>query len=195
MAILYLLLGYLKLPRKFITGLNSWAAANVCRRRSVTQTLRVWTVVPKDQRRIFFSAVKHNNHRNAHQRLPSLICVSQQSSWLTQMSRRLCLRPQFAEDCGHVSYQTVIDQISDCTDDHCGKIFLSGLKGYPRSMSQVEYSASEQRLWKRVINTTSQSSCPFRRWEKKKQPSCDELIHGGGDANQFPFRWHSRGDG
>lgn len=104
MAILYLLLGYLKLPRKFITGLNSWAAAKVCRRRSVTQTLRVWTVVPKDQRRIFSSAVKHNNYRNAHQQLPSLICVSQQSSWLTQMSSRLCLRPQFAEDCGHIRH-------------------------------------------------------------------------------------------
>lgn len=85
MATLYLQHGYLKLARKFITGPTAEQRPGcvggevLLKYRGGCERL-CW----KTSTRIFFSAVKPN-YRNAHRQLPSLVCVSQQCSRITQM--------------------------------------------------------------------------------------------------------------
>lgn len=194
LAILYLVHGDSMLPRKFITGSTaeqrpSCVGGEVLLRRWGCERL-CWKT---SERIFFFSAVKQN-YRNAHRQLPSLICVSQQSSRTNE--KPLVFR--CARQCVRHSNKAAIDQTYYYTDDNWGKRSLWGPKGYLRSMSQVNVHCltsplSEPRLWKRVIDILSQSSCLFRWWEEKKKPHVMNWFMG--DTHQFSWRLHSRGDG
>lgn len=189
MATLYLLHGYLKVARKFITGSTAeqrpgWVGGEVLLKYPGGCERLCW----KTSKRIFFSAVKPN-YRNAHRQLRSLVCVSQQ--WVSQPNHTNEKLFRFARQRVHNSNKSAIDQTYYYTDDNWGKTCLSGPKGHLRSMSQVWHHYCRSNGFGNVWSIYCPSQV-FLDDEKKKNLMMKWFM---GDTHQFFWKLHSRGDG